>query len=194
MVINSICEAHYLLKRAGVFGTLTRLRPELFRVRIPAWWDIYLFFFKNKSRSSLGPNHLPTEWALRIIPSGKAAGAWVWPLTGHLAQIFRMSGAIPPSLLYASMAWRTTTSLLKVIPATTDSTPVLYCLTGTFDMQEPDENVWFTKPLRKLSETVFTPCCKALGFLWYQVYVQHKAGSAMQVWGKELILSWFTSR
>jgi len=38
-------------------------------------------------------------------------------------------------------------------------------LTGTFDMQEPDEIMWFTKSLRKLSETLCTPCCKALGSL-----------------------------
>jgi len=71
---------------------------------------------QKTSRPSRGPNHLPTEWELGIIASGKATGR----------ERLRMCGAIRPSLLYASIAWRTT-SLLNAIPATIESTTMLYC-------------------------------------------------------------------
>jgi len=39
------------------------------------------------------------------FPVGKAVGAWSWPLTSIWCRGQRTSGAIPPFLQYAFMAW-----------------------------------------------------------------------------------------
>jgi hypothetical protein len=60
-------------------------------VRFPA--DARHFMLSITPRQTRGPTQTTTECVPRFLPAGKAAKAWIWPLT-HLAPTFTITGAI----------------------------------------------------------------------------------------------------
>jgi hypothetical protein len=66
------------------------------------------FLFSRTIRMSLRISKPPLQWLPTFFPGGKVAGRNVYHSL-HLVPILRTSGAVPPLLLYAFMAWTGTT-------------------------------------------------------------------------------------